>query len=198
MASKSAKSKFLSLLPGSKCYWPSDRGGHHTCIIRDTLYLWGGHSKDIPNSHDSEKKIKNTSTIDVFHLHTGQWTKLDTIGRPPLGISGYACTSANKRLYFFGGDCGHENCYHNSLNELVTDTLTWNELSPTDLLNGPCRKTACAMVYCDSEEEEMLFVFGGYGIYPNSPQIGSLYTVDQANGLFRTNEQHFYSLTKSK
>lgn len=109
-------------------------------------------------------------------------------------LAGYACTSVKKSLYYFGGDCGHDNCYHNSLNELVIDTLTWTELSPTSH-NGPCRKTACDMIHVKCNNEDLLFVFGGYGIYPESPQIGSQYTVDTTNGLFRTNEQHIYNLT---
>jgi hypothetical protein len=161
--------------------------------------MWGGYTDGLPNVHNNEDKRKMTSTIDIFELYTGQWKALETQGQPPLGISGYACASIGNELYYFGGDCQHDNCYHNSINKLDTQSFAWHEVSPTltDSLNIPCRKAACHMVHIH-DGEDLLLIVGGYGIYPNTPQSGSQYCVDQANGLFRTNEQHLYNTSTGK
>lgn len=180
----------------SKLQYPIERAGHCTVVIEDTLYLWGGDQKRLPNVHDSEAKRAVTTVIDVFQLHTGKWNLMETQGNPPLGVSGYACSSVRNKIYYFGGDCGHDNCYHNCLNELNIEVSTWIEISPTSPeLVGPMRKAACDMVYMTYDEDDLLFVFGGYGLFPSIPQCGSLYEVDLMNGLFRTNEQHLFNLT---
>lgn len=83
--------KLLSFLPTgkSKSHRPShDRAGHCTAVIRDTLYLWGGHWGELPSEHDSEEKRKMTSVVEMFQLDTGQWSINNTRGLPPLGVSG--------------------------------------------------------------------------------------------------------------
>ena len=47
---------------------------------------------------------------------------------PHPGVIGCACTAIeNKRkLFFFGGYCGHGGCYHNNISQLDPDTLIWS------------------------------------------------------------------------
>ena len=40
--------------------------------------------------------------------------------------------NSQQQIYYFGGYCGHDLCFHNSLNELNISTLTWTQLQPTD------------------------------------------------------------------
>ena len=52
-----------------KLHYPVERAGHCAVVIEDTLYLWGGEQKKLPNVHDNEAKRAVTTVIDVFHLY---------------------------------------------------------------------------------------------------------------------------------
>ena len=157
--------------------------------------MWGGYQEQIPSIHDSVEKRRIISIIDIFNLHTGQWNQKPTKGSPPLGVSGYACTPIDEQICFFGGDCGHDNCYHNNVSLLDTLTLHWAEISPTSIREddgSPTRKAACGIIHIIYNGGDALFVFGGYGICPTNPKPHTNYAVDSTNGLFRNNEQHIF------
>ena len=103
-------------------YQIKGKAHHDTVVIGDVLYVWAGEEKDLPKVHDSEKKRQVTSNIKLFHLPSGQWSIKPTSGKPPLGVQGYSCSAVNDKIYYFGGYCSHDDCYHNSLNELATVT----------------------------------------------------------------------------
>lgn len=190
------------LLYRSPQYYPNGRAGHTTVVVKDNLYLWGGYQEQIPSIHDSKEKRKMTSVIDIFHLYSGQWSERQTEGQPPLGILGYACFPINEHIYFFGGDCGHDNCYHNNVTALDITTFNWTEIKATSLGEdaiAPTRKAACGMVHIIFNKEDALFVFGGYGTCPASrDQSHSQYAIDSTNGLFRNNEQHIFIIKSGK
>ena len=117
---------------------PSARCSHSSIVIGSRLYLWGGKSNVIPKVHANSEKLNLLSFVDVFDLKNGFWQELQTTGSPPLGvISHAACPGAAGVAYYFGGYCGHDNCYHNSLHRLSTEQLQWTELSPTNSEHGP-------------------------------------------------------------
>ena len=105
------------------------RVDHSTQVIGDNLYLWGGN--EVPFVHNNDEKRKLTSQIALFNITSGIWSFRPTNGSPPLGVKGYLCTSSNDKIYYFGGWCHHNHCYHNSLNELDISILTWTQLQPT-------------------------------------------------------------------
>ena len=105
-------------------YVPTKRYLHSTHIVGDYLYMWGGKIDRLPSVHDNEVKRRMTTVIELFHLPTGRWEQRPTNGKPPLGVFRYASTVISNRIYYFGGRCNHGKCRHNSLNSLITDSLT--------------------------------------------------------------------------
>ena len=165
--------------------------------------MWAGlHGKfkeDEPAVHDSPEKRKFASFVDVFDLESGNWRQKPTSGTPPLGIGGYACAAVDDELHYFGGYCGHVGCYHNSVHKLSTTSLEWAMLYPTTSEDGaPMKKAFCDMVAFNDGGEKILFVAGGFGSTSVSRfQPEALYE-KYYNDVFRCNEQHIFTLSKSK
>ena len=181
--------------------------------------MWTGwQDKTTPSVHDSAEKRAFLSSVEVFNVNTGCWEQRTTRGTPPLGIHGYSCVAVRNDLYYFGGECGHDDdCYHNSVHTLSTSTLQWRMLAPTtsedwapmekDLLfvgptpsvdGAPMKKSGCRIVYFTDEEKDLLFLVGGWGPTPSSYQHGAQY---KQCGLYNhvcTNEQHIFCLSTSE
>ena len=163
--------------------------------------MWGGYQPSLPFVHDNETKRSMTSVIEIYHLLTGRWEQRPTTGTPPLGVTGYASTSIGNNIYYFGGYCNHDDCYHNSLYRLNVNSLVWTELSPTTPLRGPMMKSHCGMVGVRMDDgRAYLVVVGGWG--PHAPasvrQGGARYAGDRLSDLERTNEIYYWSCESSK
>ena len=155
--------------------------------------MWAGLQDEAPRVHDSAEKLAFLSHVDVFHLQRGSWEQQTTSGTPPLGVKGYACVAVDSDLHYFGGGCGHDDCYHNSVHKLSTSSLQWRVLAPTTTEGrGPMKKGYCGMVAFKDEEEDFLFAVGGHGPTPSSRQPGAEYEDN------KTNEQHMFSLSTSE
>ena len=151
--------------------------------------------------HSSEKKRKFLSNIDVLHLETGIWHNKPTTGDPHPGVIGYACTAIENKhkLFFFGGYCGHGDCYNN-ISQLDPDTLTWSNVVGGDhQCDGPMKKSHCGIMLFNSEgdHEDHLFITGGHGTPPNNPQPNAEYSKAYGNRVW-TNEQHIYNISTGK
>ena len=181
-------------------YVPRKRYGHSTHIVGEYLYMWSGKIDGLPIVHDNEVKRKMTSVIELFHLPTGRWEQRPTNGKPPLGVWGYASTVISNRIYYFGGRCNHDSCRHNSVNSLITDSLTWNELFPTNPSMGPMMKSSYRMISLTFNKVDYLLVIGGIGLRPSSQQPGAQCSDIGiiASGNVRTNEHHYYQLSSGK
>ena len=180
-------------------YVPTKRTSHSTHIVGDYLYMWGGAIDGLPKVHDNEVKQRMTSVIEIFHLPTGRWKQQPTNGKHPLGVRGYASTVISNKIYYFGGCCNHDNCRHNSVNSLIADSLTWNELFPTNPSRGPMMKSLCGMISLTFNKVDYLLVVGGIGPRPTSPQSGAQYSDKGIMGdHVRTNEHHYYQLSSGK
>uniref|UniRef100_A0A1X7SML3 Uncharacterized protein n=1 Tax=Amphimedon queenslandica TaxID=400682 RepID=A0A1X7SML3_AMPQE len=99
----------------TQIYQPVEREGHLQVEVGDYLYMWGGSQPGFPPVHNNEKKKSMCSVVEVCHLPTGEWVQKPTTGDPPLGVCGYAATVIRNEIFFYGGYCGHDDCYHNSL-----------------------------------------------------------------------------------
>ena len=77
----------------------------------------------MPEVHDSQEKRRFISCVEVFHCETGDWICQPTNGAPPLAVCAYGCTAVGDTLHFFGGDCYHDKCFHNSIHSLSTSSL---------------------------------------------------------------------------
>ena len=182
-------------------YTPSGRYGHSTVLLYDTLYMWGGDYDGLPRVHD---KMSYVSHVDTFTITTGIWSRRPTTGVPPLGVQGYSCTTINNSICYFGGYCRHLpidgicNRYHNSINILDTDTLRWNELSPTTDDSYVMRRAHGGMISFSSNDEDLAFIIGGYGCLPTTQQLNATYDTSLLPGHCTTNECNVFNITNSK
>ena len=174
------------------------RRRHSTAVVGEEVYLWGGGQDGLPRVHDSAEKRAFLSSVEVFNVNTGCWEQRTTRGTPPLGVWGYSCVAVRNDLYYFGGGCGHDVCFYNSVHTLSTSTLQWRMLAPTTSEDGaPMKKSGCGVVHFTDEEEDLLFVVGGYGPTPSSHQHGARYR-QARKGYSNTNEQHIFCLSTSE
>ena len=185
----------VPLIGKEEWFEPAGRGAHSTAVVWENLLLWAGDQNEAPRVHDSAEKRAFLSQVEVFHMQKGSWEQQATSGAPPLGMEGYACVAVDSDLHYFGGYCGHGDCYHNSVHKLSTSSFQWRMLAPTTTEGrGPMRKGLCGMVSFKDGEEDFLFVVGGDGPTPSSHQPGAQYEQPDAE-IIITNEQHMFSLS---
>ena len=159
--------------------------------------MWGGLQDGLPEVHDSEEKRRITSNIQHFTPSTGQWITRATTGTPPLGVIAYCCTAINDLLYYFGGWCGHDNCYHNSITQLDTVSLQWRELEPTDATRPVMRRASGGMISFEHDGVHHLLMIGGIGSKP-AVQLPHYKYIELSNGVWCTNEHSIYNISSSK
>ena len=159
--------------------------------------MWGGAQPGLPGVHDSVEKRRITSNIQHFTPSTGQWITRGTTGTPPLGVRSYCCTAINDLLYYFGGACGHDSCYHNSITQLDTVSLQWRELEPTDATRPVMRRGTGGMISFEHDGVHHLLMIGGIGPKP-AVQLPHNKYIERSNGLWRTNEHSMYNISSSK
>ena len=162
--------------------------------------MWGGTQPYLPDEHDNEMKKSLLSVMEVCHLEeSGRWEQKPTTGTPPLGVKGYASAVIGREIFFFGGECGHYQCHHNSLYSFNVDTFNWKDLSPTSPHHGPMLKGSCGMVAVQFDGEDYLVVIGGSndgnGQQPGT-QCGAQY--ESNNDYQYCNEIHYYKLSSGQ
>ena len=131
----------------------------------------------------------------MFSFSTGQWSSQLTRGTPPQGVIGYSCATSHSNIYYYGGWCGHDDCYYNSLNVLNTLNMNWTLVQPNN--DSMMKKGYGGMISLDFDKTEYLFIVGGLGPTPtvHHPQ----FQYDQLkNGRVCTNEQLLYNLSTGK
>ncbi|XP_019859841.1 PREDICTED: uncharacterized protein LOC109588094 isoform X1 [Amphimedon queenslandica] len=176
---------------------PKRRAHHCAVSVGDSLYVWGGNQNRFAGVHDNEEKRKITSTIQHFTPSTGQWITRDTAGTPPLGVIEYCCTAINDLLYYFGGACGHGNCYHNSITQLDTVSLQWRELEPTDATRPVMRRGYGGMISFKHDGVHHLLMIGGRGSKP-AVQLPHYKYIELPHGNWHTNEHSIYNISSKK
>ena len=147
---------------------------------------------DLPTEHSSALKKKMNATIDVFSLVNGLWTQQETAGDPPLGVAGYACAALRKDIYYFGGLCGHGNCYHNSVHHLGTNTFHWTLVRAVNSADAPIKKWGSGMVVLEEDGEALLLVIGGFGNVPSQSNGSSRKYYKPGVGGGWTSEIHLF------
>ena len=159
--------------------------------------MWGGSQRGLPEVHNSDKKNSMSSVMEVCHLETCRWEQKPTTGTPPLGVISNAAAAIGNKIFYYGGWCGHGDCYHNSLHSFNVDTFNWEELSPTTPHHGPMMKGYCGMVAVQLDGEDYLVVIGGWGPSSNTPtQAGAQYS--DVYGVKSCNEIHYYKLSSGQ
>ena len=187
------------ILTANSRYEPDHRAIHRTIRVGSNVYMWAGEMDGLPEVHDSQEKRRFVSCVEVFHSERGDWTRRSTRGDPPLGVYGYGCTAVGDELYFFGGYCNHDVCYHNSIHSLSTLSFHWQELSPTTFEGGPpMRKGYCGTVAFKEGEEDILYIVAGRGPTPSHHQPGVQYEAASISDRVRCSEQHMFLLSTSE
>ena len=120
-----------------------------------------------------------------------------TTGTPPLGVKSYCCAAINDQLYYFGGYCGHDDCYHNCIIQLDTVSLQWRELEPTDATRPVMRRGSGGMISFEHGGVLHLLMIGGAGSKP-VVQLSHYKYIKLSNRDWRTNEHSMYNLSSSK
>ena len=159
--------------------------------------MWGGSEPGLPRVHDSIEKRAITSRLKVFDLPSGQWSIKATSGTPPLGVMEYSCSSVGEKIYYFGGYCGHVGCYHNSLNELDTVTLTWKQLQSTDDNIFVMKRAYGEMIAVEDDNGTYLLMIGGHGSAP-TVQLQQAQYIRTDTGRVLTNECNMYNILTGK
>lgn len=181
-----------------KRYQPLSRVGHHSVVIGDKVYVWGGWNKTIPKQHSTSEKITALSAVEVFNYRTCSWDQVPTTGIPPMGVAYYACSPVDENVYYFGGRCGHGGCHHNTLHRLNTITMKWKDATPPfnqSSEDGPMKKAQCGMVHFKWNNEDLLLIIGGYGLLPPRHQPQATYLPKRGNPEYGwSNECHLFNV----
>ena len=159
------------------------------------MYAWGGAEYGLPHVHSSNEKQTFISKIKTFHLPSGQWNVKTTSGTPPLGVIGYSCTAVGEKIYYFGGFCGHDDCFHNSVNELDTVNLTWKQLQSTDNHIFVMKRCDGGMI---TVEDDDLLMIGGTGSPPTVQLQKAQYSYFCDDKRVLTNECNMYNILTGK
>ena len=169
---------------------------HSAPVVGESLFVWGGTRPDLPRVHDSPQKKRLLSTIDRLDMRTARWSSHVTRGTsPPLGPAGYFSTTRNTDIFFFGGDCGHDDCYHNDVNLFNSLTYEWTNLIPTS--DTVMKRGYGGMMCMECIGTEYLLIIGGEGSTPTTRH--SQYQYDQlVTGHVYTNEHNLFNLSTSK
>ncbi|XP_019852709.1 PREDICTED: uncharacterized protein LOC109582437 [Amphimedon queenslandica] len=169
------------------------RSQHVAVTVKDCLYIWGGNQPRLPPAHKSALKLRLTSFVCTLRLSSGRWSSQHTTGSPPLGVRGYACVTNGTSILYFGGRCGHHQCYHNSVNSLDTLTMNWSELHPT-ADNYVTKRGYGGMVMMETNGAKHLLAIGGLGSESVAGHRHFQYT-KTPSGNVRTNEQNLFNIS---
>ena len=110
----------------------------------------------------------------------------------------YACTHIGNTIYYFGGCCKVDDCYHNNLYELNTITNKWGEIVNSTPDNVPMRKSSCGMISFNINGKDKLLLVGGSGPTPVTTHSHSQYVPLPNNpSCCYTNEIHLMCVSSS-
>ena len=166
-------------------------------MIGDNLYLWGGSQINLPQVHNNDEKRRLTSEVEIFNITSGKWVSIPTSGDPPLGIAGYVCTTFKDKIYYFGGWCYHDNCYHNAIFQLDTSTYTWTQLQPTNDRIAVMKRAYGGIMSTEHDGRHSLLIIGGVGP-PPSTQVPQAQYCQLRNGNVSTNEHNLFDILTGK
>lgn len=142
---------------------------HNSVLVGDELWIWGGYQPDLPLVHDNPKKKRFTSLVTVLKIFNSTLVQKQlTTGTPPNGIINYSSCCDGTDIYYFGGSCLLNDCYHNDLFILDTGRKKWKKIVRGTYpgVAMPTEKADCGMISFTEESHKYLLVIGGYGHAP--------------------------------
>ena len=121
--------------------------------------------------------------------HVCWWEHHPTSGLRSSGVTECATASIGRSIFYFGGNCGHDQCEHNNLTALSVDEFIWRELFPTTDITGPMRKSRGGLV---AIKNQLLAVGGLAYSAPTNPSSSARY--EKYYGGCCTNEHNIYDI----
>ncbi|XP_071439603.1 kelch domain-containing protein 3 isoform X1 [Hetaerina americana] len=133
---------------------PGARDGHSACVIRHSMYIFGGFEEEID---------RFSQDVHALDLETMEWRYVVTKGTPPSYRDFHSASAVGTKMYIFGGRGdvygpyhSQEEVYSNEIVYLETLTSTWH--CPSTEGEIPLgRRSHSAFVY-----KNHLYIFGGY------------------------------------
>lgn len=129
---------------------PSPRSRHTATLVKNQLFVIGG--------GNDESTVYND--VYILDIDSGQWSKPNIKGSPPIPRWGHSSISIGPNIYIFGGNDGKRML--NDVNILNTETLTW-VLAPA-IRHGdtlPLPRAGHASCVVENGKESNLLIFGG-------------------------------------
>ena len=155
--------------------------------------MWGGNQEGLPTVHDNKNKRSITTKVDVFSLSAFEWTKTATTGTLPAGVMDYGTAVIGQDMFVFGGRCDYDDCSHNELYTLNTDSKVWRKIPCT---NGPMEKHSCGFISYSYQGTDYLLALGGEARKQPTQHQHSLYI--PCYGDYYTNEIHTMEMNSSQ
>uniref|UniRef100_A0A668RZM0 Zmp:0000001301 n=1 Tax=Oreochromis aureus TaxID=47969 RepID=A0A668RZM0_OREAU len=125
---------------------PSAREGHTLCVVKGSLYLFGGAS-----SPDATECLPGVYSFDIVTL---TWECL-AVGGVALRALRHCSAAAGENIYVYGGAV--EGNPSDDLMVFNTVSLTWTPVRTSGSLPPALWGQSCALV------GDQVFMFGGYG-----------------------------------
>ena len=152
----------------------------------------------MPYEHDSDKKRNLTSFVEIFDIPSLSWSRVPTVSIPPAAVMVYSCASISDTVYYFGGDCKPDDCYHSNVFAFSTTGNKWNEILYTGTKTTPMKKAGSGMISFSSDEENYLLTIGGIGPIPATIPSHSVYVPSPTRpNLMYTNETNALCVSSS-
>uniref|UniRef100_A0A7M4END2 rRNA biogenesis protein RRP36 n=1 Tax=Crocodylus porosus TaxID=8502 RepID=A0A7M4END2_CROPO len=133
---------------------PGARDGHSACVLRKSMYIFGGY-----------EQLADCFSNDIHKLDTNSmiWTLISAKGTPARWRDFHSATIIGTKMFVFGGRADrfgpfHSNneIYCNRIKVFDTETNSWLDSPPTPVLPEGRRSHSA---FCYNGE---LYVFGGY------------------------------------
>ncbi len=160
---------------------------HSSITIGNSAIVWGGYEPGLPLVHDSPEKTQLNSTLSKYDYLTSSWSKEKTTGSPPNALLLYSSCALDGNVYYFGGMCKFDECFHNDLFVLQPASNKWDKLACGG--DNPIRKAGSGMIPFKMDGRQGILVTGGYGPTPTNPPQHSQYISHSSDkSLCYTNE----------
>jgi len=132
---------------------PQYRDFHAACVLDDKMYVFGGRSDEMGQSHSSQDVYLDD--LKYLDLLTNRWHTVDAKGDKPCGRRSLTMWTFRGCLYMFGGYQSLLDIHYNDLYKWDPTTSEWAKLNPNGISPAP-RRRQCTVVVGNR-----VFLFGG-------------------------------------
>ena len=193
-------------------YQPAGRREAFSFVHNDTFYVSHG-LPDLSQYYSTGGRVSwipdgpGGIPMQCFDSSTARWSTVRPTSQHPEDsklwqslstlYAGVCCVVVANSMYTFGGrrsgtaGVNEKGCA--DVHELNLITMIWRKMPVLNPDEGPMCKEKGGMV---DFKDELLCVFGGYGVGPSPRQPGATYHWDNAFDRFWSNELHVFDIHK--